>query len=436
MRIKRTAMAMAVAFMVLCGSVVPATAATPGMTYTPVSGSSNIIEKYLVMDKKANVPNVTFSFSIKAGSAQAASDGNLEVFAGDDKDKVAGTPTIGTAAFSQGDTTYDSVQTLPSSVTVQKQDDGATDNKDNVELTDDEKYARKDVTVDFSSVTYNEPGVYRYIITEDSGTNGVKGITNDPDDTRIMDVYVVETSDGTLKVEGYVLHNNDDSSAVPENADGSYNSVNSTKSDGFVNDYATYDLTIEKEVKGNQGSRDEYFEFTLKITDAVPGTVYDVDLSRADSTTKTNGINTTSYTNPAKLTVGDDGTVTQTYWLQNGQSIIVQGIAQDTAYSVNENLSTMKTEGYKVSAVVTGDTATGDSVTDGTRAEGSAISMDESALSITDSNLVADTTVKYTNQKNGIIPTGISVAVLPGAAMFVAGACGFAVLKRRKKNEE
>lgn len=41
------------------------------------------------------------------------------------------------------------------------------------------------------------------------------------------------------------------------------------KGQRFKNSYDTSDLTIRKEVTGNQESKDKYFEFTVKITSAV-----------------------------------------------------------------------------------------------------------------------------------------------------------------------
>lgn len=160
-----------------------------------------------------------------------------------------------------------------------------------------------------------------YIVTE-SGTN--QAVTNDADATRVVDVYVNDASDNAedrtvsidykLKIAGYVLHSNADDApdvSLGEN-NGSTGSYVGTKSQGFTNSYDTSDIFIAKHVSGNQASRDKYFEFTVKITDAVPGTVYDVDLSDADATTKANAATITANegkTNPATLTVGADVTV-------------------------------------------------------------------------------------------------------------------------------
>ena len=435
----------------------PAFAADPGYTYDPVSGSTVHAEKYLVMDDEANVPNVAFVYSIRAGEAipgEYNTDGTtvkLPVWAGNDASKVTGSPTVGTAVFRAGQETFDEVQENEND-DLRNKDGSAVRLKDKVTLAEDgsQKYARSKIEVDFSGVQYKEPGIYRYVITENctgvirgegSGASKDDSIVFDEDDDRIMDVYVIDNN-GRLEIEGYVLHNTEENAIVLE--DGS--SQQPTKTDGFENIYLTEDLTLEKKVSGNQASRDEYFEFTVKISNAIPGTVYDVvdtspdpNAQTFDRTTKINGINTEAHTNVTSLTVGSDGTVTATFWLQGDQSLKICGLAKGTSYSINENKETMDGESYEVTAAISGDTQYGDE-----SGEGVAITLDDASVEgnpcyrMDDDYIQEDTTVTYTNKKAGIIPTGVTLAVLPGAAVALAGAAGIAVLaaKKRKKEED
>ena len=68
-----------------------------------------------------------------------------------------------------------------------------------------------------------------------------------------------------------------------------------TKDKGFTNEYATQDLTFSKTVTGNQGSREKYFQFTVKISNAVAGTKYDVDLTNAVASAPENLATKTEY---------------------------------------------------------------------------------------------------------------------------------------------
>ena len=395
--------------------------------YTAVSGGKAVFEKYLTMNSQSKVPNATFTFAIDGNVTALDSDGTstLHVYAGNDANNVEGTPTISNAVFAPTDTAYDAIQDQPTSVTVRNQDDGKTTNKDLLTLDSGKKYARHDVTVDFSGVQYKEPGVYRYLITEQATTN--QGVTNDADATRILDVYVEDKGGkdaGTLNVAGYVLQNAEPDGTVKRDGTGAVE-----KSKGYTNDYTTHDLEISKTVAGNQASRDEYFKMTVKISKAVAGTVYDVDLTKADATTKTNGVNTEAHTNPATLTVGDDGTVTQDFWLQGGQSIKIQGLADKTAYDIKEDATLMDKEGYDPTAVITGDTKTG-------AGEANDIAMDASTYTVADDAITDDAKVAFTNTKNGTIPTGIIMSVAPYAAIVLLGGAGATIVMRKKKEED
>lgn len=414
--------------------------------YAPVSGVKDVtLEKYLVMKKDANVPNVSFNYTIAAGAYQASNGTDTsEVFAGNDPSRVTGTPTIAGVTFKPTDTTYNEPQTLPTTVNTKKQSDGKTDDKDAVTLGDGEKYARQDIKVDFSGVRFKEPGIYRYIVTETAGDTS-KGIVFDTDATRVMDVYVNDNN-GQLEIGGYVLHNQDDHSTV----DRAGKVANATKADGFVNKYTTWDLTISKNVDGNQASRDEYFPITVKISNAIKGTKYDVDLTSAtatlpigayvgvanegegDAATIKNNRTLKEIVNPATLTVGDDGTVTQVFYVQHNQSIKIKGLANNTSYSVKENATEINNEGYEPSAEVTGDTKTGAD-------PGTDIAMDKTTYEVVDTAITADTTVAYKNTKTGTIPTGILSKTQTAGFVSLAAVAGiglYVMLEKHKKEEE
>lgn len=382
-----------------------------GTSYTGVNGSSVNIQKYLIMDEQAQVPNKTFSYTIAPGEAVSSTgtDAQLEVYAGSDSSKVSGTPTIGTAVFTQGQTTYDTAQALVSTgIQIQN---GANDP---VTLEDGEKYAKSNVAVDFSGVTFNEPGIYRYIITESA--SGDSAITDDDDASRTMDVYVIDDS-GSLAVEGYVLHNNE----AVVSRDGESLTADE-KAYGYTNTYDTADLTITQNVAGNQASRDEYFKHTVTIANAGAGNVFDVDLSHADATTKTNGINTEAHTNEASITTDDSGAATYEVWLQNGQSIVIQGLGKGATYQISQDMTAMQNEGYSAEITNSDDEATVDSAgftTSGT------IGTD-------------DGTVEFTNSRSGVLPTGIAVTAGSGIALLMAAAAviTFFAIKRKKASKE
>lgn len=403
---RKIAMAIMAATMIM--SAVPVCAAGTNYGTTIEGTKTTTFDKYLVMDQQANVPNASFTYDVTAGTAKAydVAGKKFQVLAGVDADKVTmagvGTTTANIITYKQGDTT--------------KQDENdLVKNYDK----DTEKYAVKTATLDFSQVQFTEPGVYRYILTE-SGDN--QAITNDADLTRVVDVYVDDASavgeDGTLnkklKIAGYVLHSNADDApdvAAGENM-GSTGTYVATKSQGFTNEYDTSDLTFRKEVKGNQASHDKYFEFTVTITGAVEGTVYDVDITNADATSGNNAATITENTgkeNVTSLTVGKGGTVTQKFYLQHGQEVKIQGIAKDTKYDVIENK-----EDYK---------STPAGITNYTDAVNGTVES-------------TDLKTSYLNTREGSIPTGVIMTVAPFAAVTLLGGFGIAKLSMKKRRDD
>ena len=417
--IAKTGATMLTMAMLLNGTTVFAAA---GANYgATIEGTkTTTFDKFLVMDSQANVPNATFTYTVTAGNAKAydVAGKKFQVLAGVDADKItmAGVGATDAAAnsivFKQGDGSDTHDTTKDAYV------------KD---LATGKKYALKTATLDFSKVLFTEPGVYRYIITE-SGTN--QAITNDADLTRVLDVYVNDASteaDGTLTkkltIAGYVLHSNENDEPDVASGDnfGSAGEYVATKSQGFTNSYDTSDLTLRKQVKGNQASRDKYFEFTLNIDKAQPNTKYDVVIDDADATSKANASTieaNAGKANVTSITTDNTGKATQKFYLQHGQQVTVQGIAKDTTYALKEN-----TEDYKSTA------NTKDTPVVETKADTEAAPVDGKIVS-------TDLTTGYLNTRAGVIPTGVIMTVAPFAAVTLLGAAGMVTIKMRKKEDD
>ena len=364
----------------------PVSALAEQVTYTAIPGTTVDFNKYLVFDADANVPNVTFEYEIAAGEAVAAANGKAAVLAG------VGTPTVGTAAFTTADSKLTEVAA-----------------GDTVTLDAGEAYVKKAVTIDFSGCSFDEPGIYRYVLTEKE-TADAMGTTYDTQlgdgftaKTRYVDVYV-QDENNILKVMGYVIHKDTEAPAVSD-AMGTTASGQDNKSDGFVNEYATKNLTFDKTVTGNQGSKDKYFAFTVTISGAVVGTKYDVDISGAEAKsghTSATIADNQDKDNVTELTVGADGTVTQIFYLKHGQSITIKGLAEGTQYSITENA-----EDYKSTKTDSGN---------GTIA-------------------AEDVTVNFVNERSGAVPTGVMLTVVPGVVIVAIAVVALVLLGRRKKEE-
>lgn len=305
--------------------------------------NSNVIEfdKYLILKDDANVPKVTFGFTISHGEAQNATATSPRIEAG------IGSPVISSAVFAPSDT--------PITTAVQ-----------GIPLGQNEQYVKKTVSIDFSNVAFTAPGIYRYIVTE--GASSVNGITNDANASRILDVYVIydtsASSTPSLKIAGSVMYKETESSTLE-------------KSRMFVNTYSTNNVTLKKEVTGNQGDRNKDFTFTVTIQ-GNPGNVYSV----------------LQGNNTVDLTMNQNGTASGTFNLKHDGSIVIQGLATGDTFAIEEN--DYSNESYNTSYKLNGATTatTGRSL--------SATTMGDGAQSVV-----------FINNREGSVPTGILMEFEP-----------------------
>lgn len=355
-------------FAVMVAFVSCAVTATPALAANiPATGGTTTFDKYLVMDANASVPPVTFSYSISG-----ASSGQLEngIYSG------IGTPSINSVTFEPSYTA----------------EFGKPDDPDATEF----KYATKQVTVDFNGISFDAPGVYRYVIIEKSSTN--PSVPLDEAITRYLDVLVTYQDDTSnqLKIDSYSMHK------VGE----------STKTASFTSVLSTFDLTLTKTVEGNQGDREKYFKFTVSISGAVEDTVYTVDLDDADAKPTVDG---SVETNPTSLKVPTGGMVTATSYLKHEQSIVIQGLTSDTNYTITEE--NYSTDGYITSFVLDSNPSE-EALTTGAEAMGA-----------------ADHTVIFTNSKSGTVPTGILLETTPYLVMggvVIVGLVALVATRRRR----
>lgn len=377
--------------------------------YTPVTGdNTHGFAKYLIVDADAKTPAIEFDFTIAPGTAQAADNGQMAVLAG------VGTPTIigsngtttnneGKAIFSEGETTSTTAET------------GMT-------LDTGRAFAKREMKFGFATVSFPEPGVYRYVITETSA--GQQAISYDTQaatpgaKVRYLDVYVVDNA-GALEVSAYILHETD--AAVPAGTDmGSAYAGDAVadKSTGFVNEYDTSDVEFGKETTGNQASKDKYFAVSIAIGNAAHNATYVVDIAGADATSGSNSATIAAnagQANVTSITTDAQGAATQTFYLNDGQYIRVKGLPKDATYNVTENA-----EDYKSTPTIATTVAEfgGHAHTDAV--QGTIVS--------------ADIFTGYVNTRNGVIPTGVATAAAGALGLVALGAIGLAS-KRRKEED-
>lgn len=364
-----TALVMLLAFALLIGTT--AITASAETTYTPIGGSTTLV-KNLVVDKDANIPDITFNYTIRRGTPKDATATTIEIL-----ESPLGGGTIGTAVFSNADTA-NTINGLPS-------------DPERNSPTAGKKYAQKSVSITFPVGTFTKPGVYRFVINETN--NNLPGVTYDSNPTRYLDVFVVADENNVLSVNSCVLRD----SATDIGTDGKYVTNSDEKSAGYINELTQYDFEFSKTIAGNQGDKNKRFTFTLSITGANPGTYPIVTNNVTD--------------NPTSITVGANGTANGTYSLTNGSTVKVIGLNKGAICTVTEDP----------------DDYTATHSLDGAEA----VSGESSgAVTLADS----DHSVAFTNERTGIIPTGVIMTIAPFAiGICVFGAIIIFIICRRKR---
>jgi len=363
-----TALVMLLAFALLLGTT--AITASAVTTYDPIGGSTDLLVKNLVVDDDANIPNITFSYTIRRDNYHAATDTTIEIL------EASAAGSIGTAAFSNADTA-NTINGLPTDA-------------DKSNPTAGKKYAQKSVSITFPVGTFTKPGVYRFVINETN--NHLPGVKYDESPTRYLDVFVVADDNNVLSVNSYVLRD----AATDIGRNGKYVEDSDVKSPGYTNSLTQYDFDFSKTISGNQGDKNKRFNFTLSITGANPGTYPII----AEDVTG----------NPTSIIVGADGTATGGYSLTNGSTVKVVGLNAGAVCTVTENPDDY-TATYRLDG---GDENSG--------AELSAVTLN------------SDHSVAFTNTRTGIIPTGIIMTIAPFAiGICVFGAVFIFIICKRKR---
>ena len=463
MRIKNATPKAAAAIMSAMAALSMAAPAMAATAYTPKAGGTTSFKKFLIMAAGDNVPNVTFNFKIRAAAGdELRSLGTHDASVNDGEDnatfqvdaginpaaiKINGTAGNdgGNVSFVTTDTTYATAQDGDTDVTrlASARVSGGTE-ANGVQFTENaEKYAKKDVSLDFTGVQFTEPGVYRYIITETANADhAAAGIIHDTDVDRVLDVYVTDNGSGVLEVSQYVLHT--DLVATQPAIGGNMGTDDVTsqggrlsdKTDGFTNEYKSKDLDFKKEVTGNQASRDKYFRFKLELSGLTAGNKYTVSLANdsneytndgdADAKSGTTVATRTGYQNQnnvTELTAASDGTIGKGngnevyFYLQHGQHIVVRGLPLNAKYNVTEDKEDYKQEASSVD----GYTA----LTDSGNATIGSIAGDAKIVK-----------TSWKNTRSGNIPTGVLASIIPGLALVGVGGAGFLASRKRRSEEE
>lgn len=329
------------------------------------SGNSDIkIQKKYTLEGVGTSPAETFTFTATI-KPEMGTDGAQNK-------TPTGTPTISSAAY----TTEDAAKT-----------DGNF----------------KDLTVDFSGVTYTNVGRYYYVLSEAAGATA--GVTYAP--SIGMKVTVGNKSDDGNELEIKTV------SFWRLDSEGNFTTKITGKGDeaAFENKYSANTLTITKKTKGDLGDKNQFFKFTLKLTD------------NSGKTFATNYAITYSDTyaeNAQQIVVNGDKVI---FYLKNNGTATIANLPANVKWEVAEDGVTLDAEDskYKTADKKYEVTMTG---SEGTIKSTTTANTDNNAL--------------FVNGSTEHVDTGIILDNAPYIALLTIVAAGAVVMimKKRRNYED
>lgn len=365
-------------------------------------------------------PNITYTYTLGAGTAGRTILDGTE----DSRTKAGVTQNvILRSTTDDGSTTSDSTTgELVADLTYKP------GNAANFNTTPDGASNAQYIYVDFSGVNFEEPGIYRYTLTEyvlNDGSNSNRGTSNTYNATgvteapgsnahvRYLDVYVKtndnyaedNTSAAQFDVYGYALLTSD--VGVTNTNESNY------KATGFLDDsYTTYDLTISKTVENDAYTVAKKTQFPFTVTLENSSVTANVTLGLSETT----GNNLVTAAAP---TAGALSSTELKPAIASGGSVTYTGIPADTTVSIIEKNTVDSTATYKV-------TTTGAD----TNINGKSVAYNESTSAATVKMNGAET-VGVTNHLENISPTGVILRFAPYLILLGIGIFLLVFARRR-----
>lgn len=292
-----------------------------------------------------------------------------------------------------------------------------------------------DITLDFSEVSFEKAGVYRYQIAEtiSAASYDVIAMEDGEFDTVFLDVYV----DGNGDIYGYVCMNGNENEVDPDTQTKINGFVDGTPADGS-DKYYTYDLVLSKDVVGDGYAVNTAFPFTVIFDNTIGYTSsFTIEQNVGSGST---GLTTltgvpTDWNAVVKVTDGNAETN------QTAGDITIKGIPAGVDVKVYETNNVAGVTYTVATSVNGGEAQTDNNVISGST-PGSAVAQTNKADHESTQKTVDTTkytavdkkqTVKITNTLLLISPTGVVLRIAPYVLILIVGVAVLLIGFRRRK---
>lgn len=316
---------------------------------------------------------------------------------------------------------------------------------------------------------FSKPGIYRYLITEsvtnpssgsDDSANlqaaGLKERDSGYDNTRYLDVYIRNKSDGSgLEMYGAVIFK----TTAASGSEGKDSITTSTKkttgfepnptgdnsityaNDPNVDKYYTYDFTVKKTVSGSMADTKHEFPFYVAVSNSINNAMFTYTADGSETFTGANVASGVVTLTAANFSIGSDAN-TSNLKLKNNDTIVLVGLPSsqttDLAVVIKEFNDTYDQYTASTTAVSTTQLTiakTNDSTGTTGVMTASTGSVETASFNVK-TNDVAAQILTINNNLTEISPTGYVSRFAPYALILVAGIVLLIVAKKRKPHKD
>ena len=261
----------------------------------------------------------------------------------------------------------------------------------------------------WTQLTYPQPGTYTFNVTESSLNNTVYPADNS---TWIVTIYVTNVVNGSNVPTGEKV-----ATYIGATKSGTTTKKTKTENVPFTSAANMSSMTVSNTVKGSLANTNEYFKYTVAISNSVSGTTYNVS-GQTSGTITYNGssVTTSNSCSGTSCTIYLKHNQTATIGVSGSYKQLPVGIT----YSVTQNNTTSQSDNYTTTYKVGSGSATS-----GTAANNKTINATASNNAVVFENTADDE----------IVPSGLFIRLFPFVLLLVLSVIGIVAIKKTKRLE-